>query len=332
MNAILDKLYHARILTELETYKLFEAIIHGQLNQSQLASALIAMKIRGETQEEIFGALNALLDNIKPFPRPEYIFADIVGTGGDLSRSINISTASAIVAASCGLKIVKHGSKGTSSNFGSSEMLTSLGINLNISSNKARKMLDDLNICFLFAPKYHTGFCHAIQVRQQLKTSTMFNILGPLVNPARPPLSVIGVYSPKLLLPIANILKLMDYQRAIVVHGGGMDEVVLHDVNHIAELHNGKITLYSLKAEDFGFDFHSKKLLTVNTPEDNRNIFIELLKGNGQKSHEETVAVNVAMLLKIFGNENLNDNAQYALNIIRSGKVYKLLLDLSSRG
>ncbi|MBK4775415.1 anthranilate phosphoribosyltransferase [Candidatus Pantoea edessiphila] len=333
MNVILEKLYQSKILTKLESYQLFENIINGQLSSIQLTAALIAMKTRGESQEEILGAVKALLDNAKPFPRPKYIFADIVGTGGDLSRSLNISTASALVAASCGLKIVKHGSKGNANNFGSSETLTSLGINLNITPDNARKILDELNICFIFAPIYHTGFYHAIEVRQQLKTRTIFNILGPLVNPARPPLSVVGVYSPKLLLPVINILKVLEYKRAIVVHGGGMDEVILHDINHVAELQNGKITLYHLTAKDFGFKYHSNiKALTVNSIEESCNSFIKLIKGYGNTLHEETIAANVALLLKIFGYENLRDNAQHALNIIHSGQVYKLLLALASRG
>ncbi|PPI86780.1 anthranilate phosphoribosyltransferase [Candidatus Pantoea edessiphila] len=332
MNNILEKLYQSKILTKKEIYQLFEAINKGQLSSAQLAGALIAMKVRGESQEEIIEAVNYLLKNAKPFPRPNYIFADIVGTGGNANKSINISTASALVAATCGFKMIKHGSKGTSNNFGSSEILNAVGINLNISSREARQMLDELNICFLFAPRYHTGFYNAIEIRKQLKTSTIFNILGPLVNPARPPIAVIGVYSPKLLLPMINILKILDYQRAIVVHGGGMDEIVLYDANNIAELVNGKIIFYHLTPEDFGFRLHSKKLLTVNTPEENINNFIKLLKGNGQKNHEEIVAANVAMILKIFGNENLHNNAQLALNIIQSGKAYKLLLALASRG
>ncbi|MXP50939.1 anthranilate phosphoribosyltransferase [Pantoea sp. SoEX] len=332
MNNIFDKLYKLKVLTKTESYQLFESILHGKINSAQLTAALISMKLRGETQEEIIGAVKALLDNAKPFPRPEYIFADIAGTGGDSSCSINISTASALVAASCGFKIIKHGGKGTN-NFGSSDILTSLGVNLNNSPNDNRKILDELNFCFILAPKYHAGFSHAIKVRQQLKISTMFNILGPLVNPARPPLSVIGVYNPKLLLPIANILKIMDYQRAIVVHGGGMDEIILHDINHVAELHDGKITLYHLTAEDFGFTYNANgKSLTINSTEERYNNFIKLIKGCGYQLHEETVAANTAMLLKIFGNENLRDNAQYALNIIRSGQVYKLLSDLKSRG
>ncbi|CDL40032.1 Anthranilate synthase, amidotransferase component / Anthranilate phosphoribosyltransferase [Citrobacter freundii] len=134
--------------------------------------------------------------NAAPFPRPDYLFADIVGTGGDGSNSINISTASAFVAAACGLKVAKHGNRSVSSKSGSSDLLAAFGINLDMNADKSRQALDDLGVCFLFAPKYHTGFRHAMPVRQQLKTRTLFNVLGPLINPAHPPLALIGVLQP----------------------------------------------------------------------------------------------------------------------------------------
>ncbi|KAA5999949.1 anthranilate phosphoribosyltransferase [Pantoea sp. M_5] len=401
MQQTLEKLYQAQTLNQAESHQLFSAIITGQLEPTQLAAALIAMKVRGETPEEIAGAATALLEDARPFPRPDYTFADIVGTGGDGSNSINISTASALVAATCGLKVAKHGNRSVSSKSGSSDLLAAFGINLDMPADRARKALDDLNVCFLFAPQYHTGFRHAMPVRQQLKTRTLFNVLGPLINPARPPLAVIGVYSPELVMPIAQTLKVLGYQRAAVVHGGGMDEVALHDVTHVAELREGEITRYQLSPEDFGFGFHPKEALAGGTPEENRDILTALLQGNGQQAHEEAggmdevalhdvthvaelregeitryqlspedfgfgfhpkealaggtpeenrdiltallqgngqqaheeaVAVNVAMLLKVFGQEDLRENAQQALNAIRSGQAYERVVALAARG
>ncbi len=170
-------------------------MVRGELKPEQLAAALVSMKIRGEHPNEIAGAATALLENAAPFPRPDYLFADIVGTGGDGSNSINISTASAFVAAACGLKVAKHGNRCVSSKSGSSDLLAAFGINLDMNADKSRQALDELGVCFLFAPKYHTGFRHAMPVRQQLKTRTLFNVLGPLINPAHPPLALIGVYS-----------------------------------------------------------------------------------------------------------------------------------------
>jgi len=331
MHTILEKLFQAEILTQAERHQLFSAIITGQLEPTQLAGALIAMKVRGEQPQEIAGAATALLEDAKPFPRPDYAFADIVGTGGDGSNSINISTASAFVASACGLKVAKHGNRSVSSKSGSSDLLAAFGISLDLPAEKARQALDDLNVCFLFAPQYHSGFRHAMPVRKELKTRTIFNVLGPLINPARPPLAVIGVYSPELVLPVAQTLKVLGYQRAAVVHGGGMDEVALHSATHVAELRDGDITSYQLTAEDFGLSSHPQEALAGGTPEENRDILARLLQGNGELAHEEAVAANVALLLKIFGHEDLRQNAQQALETIRSGRAYEQVVALAAR-
>ncbi len=240
-----EKLYQAETLSQQESHQLFSAVVRGEVKPEQLAAALVSMKVRGEQPQEIAGAATALLENAAPFPRPDYLFADIVGTGGDGSNSINISTASAFVAAACGLKVAKHGNRSVSSKSGSSDLLAAFGINLDMNADKSRAALDELGVCFLFAPKYHTGFRHAMPVRQQLKTRTLFNVLGPLINPAHPPLALIGVYSPELVLPIAETLRVLGYQRAAVVHSGGMDEVSLHAPTVVAELHNGKLKAIS---------------------------------------------------------------------------------------
>ncbi|CAK9885124.1 MAG: Bifunctional protein TrpGD [Candidatus Erwinia impunctatus] len=332
MNNVLEKLYQAEALTQDESHLLFSAIITGQLEPTKLAAALMAMKVRGEQPAEIAGAATALLEDARPFPRPDYLFADIVGTGGDGSNSINISTASALVASACGLKVAKHGNRSVSSKSGSSDLLAAFGINLDMSPADARQALDDLNVCFLFAPQYHSGFRHAMPVRQQLKTRTLFNVLGPLINPARPPLAVIGVYSPELVSPVAQTLKMLGYQRAAVVHGGGMDEIAVHSPTEVAELRDGKITHYQLTPEDFGLEFHPQESLAGGTPEENRDILTRLLQGHGEKAHEDAVAINVAMLLKMFGHEDLRENARQALDVIHSGKAYERVTALAARG
>ena len=329
---ILENLFRAQTMTQEESQQLFTAIVNGELEPAQLAGALISMKVRGEQPAEIAGAAKALLAHAEPFPRPDYQFADIVGTGGDGTNSINISTASAFVAAACGARVAKHGNRSVSSRSGSSDLLAAFGIRLDMPAEESRAALDDLNVCFLFAPQYHTGFRHAMPVRKALKTRTLFNVLGPLINPARPPLAVIGVYSPELVLPIAQTLKVLGYQRAAVVHGGGMDEVALHSATQVAELRDGEITSYQLTPEDFGFSFQPKEALAGGTPEENRDILTRLLQGKGQPAHEQAVAVNVAMLLKVFGNEDLRDNAERAMAAIRSGQAYERVVALAARG
>lgn len=332
MQQILEKLYRAERISRQESEQLFGSIIQGQLAPAQLAAALISMKIRGEHPDEIAGAASALLADALPFPRPDYPFADIVGTGGDGSNSINISTASAFVAAACGVRVAKHGNRSVSSRSGSSDLLAAFGIRLDMPPAQSRQALDELGVCFLFAPLYHSGFRHAMPVRQQLKTRTLFNVLGPLINPARPPLALIGVYSPELVLPIAQTLRVLGYQRAAVVHGSGMDEVALHGPTQVAELKDGEINSYPLLPADFGLTHQPADALLGGSPEENRDILARLLQGKGDPAHESAVAANVALLLKLFGQEDLRDNTQRALAVIRSGVAYERVTALAARG
>lgn len=329
---ILENLYRAQVMTQEESQQLFTAIVNGELEPAQLAAALISMKVRGEQPAEIAGAAQALLAHAEPFPRPDYQFADIVGTGGDGTNSINISTASAFVAAACGVRVAKHGNRSVSSRSGSSDLLAAFGIRLDMPAQASRDALDDLGVCFLFAPQYHTGFRHAMPVRKTLKTRTLFNVLGPLINPARPPLALIGVYSPELVKPIAETLRTLGYERAAVVHGGGMDEVAIHAPTRVAELKNGEITTYELTPQDFGLDNYPIEALLGGEPEENRDILERLLQGKGSPAHEAAVAANVAMLLRLFGQENLKQNAQQALEVIRSGAAYQRVTALAARG
>ncbi|AJJ57461.1 anthranilate phosphoribosyltransferase [Yersinia pseudotuberculosis] len=332
MQHLFEKLFRAESMSQEESQQLFAAIVRGELDPSQLAAVLISMKVRGETPAEIAGAAQALLADAQHFPRPDYLFADIVGTGGDGTNSINISTASAFVAASCGVKVAKHGNRSVSSRSGSSDLLAAFGIRLDMSAEQSRLALDDLGVCFLFAPQYHTGFRHAMPVRQQLKTRTLFNVLGPLINPARPPLALIGVYSPELVLPIAQTLKVLGYQRAAVVHGGGMDEVAIHAPTQVAELNNGSIESYQLTPEDFGLNRYPLAALQGGMPEENRDILARLLQGKGETAHAAAVAANVALLLKLYGQENLRHNAQQALEMIHSGQAFDRVTALAARG
>ncbi|WP_338882376.1 anthranilate phosphoribosyltransferase [Xenorhabdus sp. TH1] len=331
MQLIFDKLFSAQALTQQESQQLFTAIIHGELNDTQLAAVLISLKLRGEQPQEIAGAAQAFLANAAPFPRPDYTFCDIVGTGGDGSNSINISTASAFIAAACGLKVAKHGNRSISSRSGSSDLLAAFGIALDAQAEESRKALDEIGVCFLFAPQYHSGFRHAVQVRQQLKTRTLFNVLGPLINPARPPVSLIGVYHPELVEPIAHTLHALGYQRAAVVHSGGMDEVALHAPTYVAELNHGEIRQYQLTATDFGLPSHPISSLQGGSPEENRNMLAMLLQGHGNQAHAHAVAANVALLMKIHGQEDLRENTQLALDTIYSGQAYEKVTALAAR-
>lgn len=329
MKAIFTKLYHGQSLAIEESEKLFCEVAEGKLTHAQLAGALVAMKMRGETPEEMAGAAKAFLQYVRPFSRPDYVYADIVGTGGDEAGTINVSTASAIVAASCGLKIAKHGNRSVSSLTGSSDLLAELGVKLMMKPEESRQMLDEHNICFLFAPYYNEAFKFAAPVRNELGTRTLFNVLGPLVNPTRPPRALIGVYSEALVKPIAETAKLVGFEHVIVVHGGGIDEVALHAPTKVAELYKNEVTTYHVTPEDFGLNSHPLSALIGGNPKVNREAFIKILQGKAPEAHNHAVAINVAMLLKLFGEPDLKENAQTALKAIASGQALALVNAIS---
>ncbi|AMG29596.1 anthranilate phosphoribosyltransferase [Grimontia hollisae] len=331
MEAIINKLYEQRSLSREESHQLFDTIIKGELDPILLSATLTALKIKGETPEEIAGAASALTENATPFPTPDYDFADIVGTGGDGANTINISTTAAFVAAACGVKVAKHGNRGVSSKSGSSDLLAAFGIDLAMSPDTACSALDELGVCFLFAPQYHSGVRHAMPVRQTMKTRTIFNLLGPLINPAKPTLELMGVYDKALVRPIAETMLNLNMKRAIVVHGSGLDEVAIHGETMVAEIKDGTITEYTLTPQDFGVQTYPIESIKGGTPEENREITSQILQGKGSDAQQSAVAVNVALLLRLFGHEDLKTNTQKALDVMRSGTPFELVQQLASR-
>lgn len=327
---ILEQLYKGDALSVEQSQAFFEEVVKGDVDPIILSSVITAMKMRGETIDEITGAANALLAQAKPFPRPDYPFTDIVGTGGDGLGTINISTASAIVAASCGLKVCKHGSRSVSSKSGSSDLLAAFGLNLDMSPEVARKCLDELNICFIFAPAYHAGMRFAGPVRAALKTRSIFNVLGPLVNPARPDFELMGVYAPELLKPIAQVHQKLGMKRVMVVFGSGLDEVALHGETQVAELVDGEIKEYTLTPADFGVDSYPVEAIFGGTPEENKAIIEQILQGSGTPAQQAAVAINTSALLVLNGlAEDFKTGADMAFDAMNSGKPLQLVKKLA---
>ena len=329
-NQLLEQLYSGHSLSTSESTALFNAVIQGELSNEQIAAMLIALKLRGANTEEITGAVAASLQNAKAFPHPNYSFADIVGTGGDGQNTINISTASAIVAASMGAKVAKHGNRSVSSKSGASDVLTALGVNVNVTPEQARQALDEIGVCFLFAQQYHSGFRHVAPVRAALKTRTIFNILGPLINPARPTYHLLGVYSPELVKTYAETAVALGHQHSFVVHGSGLDEVALHGETQVAEIKNGKIEYFTLTPEDFGLKAQSLESLRGGEPQENAQMLTALLQGKGKAEHANAVAANTALLLKLFGHDDLKQNVQNVLAHLASGKAFETLQKLTT--
>ena len=329
-NQLLEQLYSGHSLSTSESTALFNAVIQGELSNEQIAAMLIALKVRGANTEEITGAVAASLQNAKAFPHPNYSFADIVGTGGDGQNTINISTASAIVAASMGAKVAKHGNRSVSSKSGASDVLTALGVNVNVTPEQARQALDEIGVCFLFAQQYHSGFRHVAPVRAALKTRTIFNILGPLINPARPTYHLLGVYAPELVKTYAATAVALGHQHSFVVHGSGLDEVALHGETQVAEIKNGKIEYFTLTPEDFGLKAQSLESLRGGEPQENAQMLTALLQGKGKAEHANAVAANTALLLKLFGHDDLKQNVQNVLAHLASGKAFETLQKLTT--
>ena len=328
--SLLEKLFNAQSLTQAESHFFFDQVIQGKLFSKQLAGVFISLKFRGEPFKEMAGAFDASFAIAPPFPTPFYPFADFVGPGGDGHNTINISTASAIVAATLGYKIAKHGSRSVSSKTGASDVLSALGIDVGISPEQARKALDETSLCFLFAPHYHSGFRHAAPVRQALKTRTLFNILGPLVNPAHAKRQMLGVYSPDILKIYAETVKALGAEHTIVVHGAGLDEVAVHGETLVAEVEGGNIHYFSVTPADFGIQTHSLADLKGGEPEENAEMLKALLKGDGKPAHIDAVAVNVAMLMRTFGERDLKANAAKVKALLASGKAYETLEKLAT--
>ena len=329
-NQLLEQLYSGHSLSTSESTALFNSVIQGELSNEQIAAMLIALKVRGANTEEITGAVAASLQNAKAFPHPNYAFADIVGTGGDGQNTINISTASAIVAASMGAKVAKHGNRSVSSKSGASDVLTALGVNVNVTPEQARQALDEIGVCFLFAQQYHSGFRYVAPVRAALKTRTIFNILGPLINPARPTYHLLGVYAPELVKTYAETAVALEHQHSFVVHGSGLDEVALHGETQVAEIKNGKIEYFTLTPEDFGLKAQSLESLRGGEPQENAQMLTALLQGKGKAEHANAVAANTALLLKLFGHDDLKQNVQNVLAHLASGKAFETLQKLTT--
>ena len=321
----MDQLFRGEHISRTQAHALFSELLKGDMDQMTMASLLTVLKMKGETPDEIAGAAQALLDAASPFPRPDYPFCDIVGTGGDGMNTINVSTTSALVAAACGIKVAKHGNRGVSSKSGSSDLLEQLGIDLNMSPERARKCLDEVNACFLFAPNYHGGIRHAQPVRQALKTRTIFNVLGPLINPARPDFMLLGVYSEQLVRPIADTLVAMGLKRGMVVHGSGLDEIAIHGPTTVAEILDGTISEYQITPEELGLERYDISAIAGGEPSENKAITVEILQGGGTPAQQGVIAMNVAPLLVMSGQaETLKEAVAQVMAVIKSGKAMEV--------
>jgi len=301
---------------------LFETIVEGRLPEPLMAATFVALRMRGETADELIGAGIALRSAARAFPSPDYLFADSCGTGGDFSGSINVSTAAAFVAAACGLPVVKHGNRSFTSKCGSADVLEALGARLDLSPLESREILDRTGFCFLLAPQYHPGIAHAGPVRRALKVRTIMNLLGPCLNPARPKVQLLGVAEPKLLRPIAETLHALGVERALVVHGSGLDEIALHGFTQAILLRDGTFEDLEMTPEQAGLRRLPLDRIVGGTPRENAVRLSRLLRGKGGEADEGIVALNAGALLMTAGLvDDLHRGVAMALDAVRSGSA-----------
>ncbi|PKG85724.1 anthranilate phosphoribosyltransferase [Colwellia sp. 75C3] len=329
INTILPTLVDGLNLSQAQSHDFFQQVLQGNIEPALMASVLTALKVKGETPEEIAGAAIAIRAAATSFPQrnsDDENIADCVGTGGDGANTINISTTAAILAAACGLKMAKHGNRSVSSMSGSADLLEAFGVNLSMSPETANHCLAQTNLCFLYAPAYHSGFKHAAPVRKAMGIRTLFNILGPLVNPAKPNIMLLGVYTPELLMPMAQALQLTGVKRAFVVHGSGLDEIALHGATQVVEINNGELIERTIKPQDFGLKNHSLEEIKGGTPAENANIIKDILSGKGKDAHNAAVIINCAALLYLHNKAStFSQAAQLAAEVLASGKALSTL-------
>ena len=330
---ILNNLLEGRNLDDLTSRSLMQRWLNDEILDVQTGAFLTALRAKGSTGIELSSMAQELLNVCKlPVARPELFMVDTCGTGGDGANTFNISTAVSFVAASCGVNIAKHGNKSASGKVGSADVLLNLGINLNASLEKVISAIGEIGITFLFAPVWHKSLIKLAPLRKALGIRTIFNQLGPLVNPLRPNAQVLGVASEDLLEPMATALCNMGMNRAIVVHGSGaLDEASLQGDNKIIFVENGKLTKSILNISEFNHANIPNSNLVVSDNESNEQILESILNGSGQSAHNYVVALNTALVLWVAGVEdNLNEGFNQALFSIKEGNPWKKFVLLRS--
>ena len=322
MKEILAKLVEGKDLTKEEAMKAQELILTGQATEAQIACFLTALRMKGETLDEITGLAAVLRNKANTISPKVEDYVDFVGTGGDCTYSFNISTTSAFVVAAAGLPVAKHGNRSISSKSGAGDVLEALGVNISADPAVVEKCVETVGIGFMFAPHFNPAMKYVGPVRKQLGIRTVFNILGPLSNPSRARAMLVGVYSPALTEVIAGTMMNLGVERGMVVSGeDNMDEITLTGETTVSEIKDGKVTTYTITPEQFGYERCEKGALTGGTPEENAKITLSIL--NGEKGpRREAVLMNAGAAFYVAGKaDTLEDAVKLAAEIIDSGKA-----------
>lgn len=301
--------------------QVMDEIMKGEATDAQKASFLTALFMKGETIDEITAAAKGMRKHCEKFLNDRDVL-EIVGTGGDGSNTFNISTAASIVTSAAGIPVAKHGNRAASSKCGTADCLEALGVKIDIGPEKSEKILEKINICFLFAQKYHTAMRFVGGVRREMGVRTLFNILGPLANPAGASMQLLGVYSEQLVMPLARVLRNLGVKSAMVVYGvDSIDEISLSAPTKVCEFKNDDFKTYEITPEQFGFKRCDKSELVGGTPEENAQILRDILDG-AKGAKRDAVLLNAGAAIYVAGGaDSIAQGIERAKEIIDSGKA-----------
>ncbi|MFT6791771.1 MAG: anthranilate phosphoribosyltransferase [Cellvibrionaceae bacterium] len=310
-------------------------IMTGAATPAQIGGFLAALRMKGETIAEITGAAQLMRELATPVNIQAEDIVDTCGTGGDGANIFNVSTAAAFVLAASGGKVAKHGNRSISSSTGSADLLEAAGIRLDITPEQVARCVEELGIGFMFAPAHHSAMKYAISPRKELSIRTIFNVLGPITNPAGAKRQVMGVFDSSLCHPMAEVLKALGSEHVLVVHGDdGLDEISLATTSHIAELKNGQVTEYTVAPEDFGFVTQSMEDLSVTSAEESLELIKDALtkrRSEQTKKAADLIALNAGAAVYVSGiADSLKEGVQIAEDVIGSGLAYAKMQNLAT--
>ncbi|MEK6337131.1 MAG: anthranilate phosphoribosyltransferase [Acidobacteriota bacterium] len=330
LRAYLSRLTRGVSLSREEAAGLLNALLDDQASDAQIAGTLIALKQKGETVEELAGLAQGMRGRAVRINSQHKRFIDTAGTGSSCAKTFNVSTAAAFVIAGAGLPVAKHGNRAASSLCGSADVLAALGVNVSAPPEVSEKCLNEIGICFMFAPLYHGATARVAGIRRQLGVQTTFNLLGPLTNPAGAPRQIIGVSAREFVAPMARALALLGTERAWVVHGtDGLDEITLAGKTSVAEAQSGEVREFEIEPEEFGFERAALEGLEGVDAEGSASIIRDVLSGARRDRARTLIAINAAAALHVGGAaSNLRDAAQMAEQSIDSGAAYRTLEQL----
>jgi anthranilate phosphoribosyltransferase len=326
---LLAKLLDGSDLTREEARQAMHEIMQGEATQAQIAGFLVALRAKGETADEIAGCAEAMREHVLPVQPKRTDLVDTAGTGGDGRRTLNISTAAALVAAAAGAGVAKHGNRAASSQTGSADVLESLGFELDLSPERIARSIDELGFGFMFAQAHHPAMRHAAPVRRELGTRTVFNVLGPLTNPARARAQVVGVYSASLVRPIAEALLQLGAHRAFVVHGAdGIDELSPTGPNQVCEVIDGSVRERTIDPQELGLARCTLDELAGGSPDENAALIRSVFAGE-QGGRRSAILLNAAGAIAAGGHaEDLREGLALAGDAVDSGAATARLDEL----